>query len=119
MQLRQINTPEKWTEFWLEKFSLELEKRKYPFKEVAAQKSIIKLFLSRNTGNPRTIDLKKMSYFVATHKTTAIAPLMLFYEAISHSEKHLEALAALESRKITPQKKKRKILEQSQNQDKT
>jgi|GEM_PF-2140646 hypothetical protein len=109
MQLRQIETPEKWTEFWLEKFSLELEKRSCPLKDIVAQKSIIRLYLSKNTGNPRTIDLKKMLAFIASHKTTAVAPLMLFYDAVSHSEKHLEALAAIAlKKKVSLEKRKKK-----------
>lgn len=101
MQLRQIETPEKWTEFWLEKFSLELEKLRYPLKNIIAEKSIIRLYLTKNPGNPRTIDLKKMLAFAASRKTSAIAPLMLFYNAVSHSEKHLEVLAEMSAEKKT------------------
>jgi hypothetical protein len=108
MQLRQIETPEKWTEFWLEKFSVELEKLGFLPKDIAAQKSIMRLYLTKNPGNPRTIDIKKMLAFAASHTTAAIASLMLFYNVVSHSEKHLETLAALEAGKKVPSIKKKK-----------
>jgi hypothetical protein len=108
MQLRQIETPEKWTEFWLEKFSLELNKLNCPSKDLLAQKSIIRLYLTKNPGNPRTVDLHKMLAFIAAHKTTAVAPLMIFYNVVSHSEKHLEALTAIASEKKIASIKKKK-----------
>jgi hypothetical protein len=109
MQLRQIETPEKWTEFWLEKFSIELEKLNCPSKDIVAQKSIIRLYLTKNPGNPRTVDIKKMLAFIKSYKTTAAPPLMLFYNVVSHSEKHLEALAAIAAIKKSPSIKKRKV----------
>jgi hypothetical protein len=109
MQLRQIETPEKWTEFWLEKFSVELEKLNCPQKDITAQKSIIRLYLSKNPGNPRTIDINKMLAFAASHKTTAVAPLMIFYNVVSHSEKHLETLTALAAKIKVPSIKKKKL----------
>ena len=108
MQLRQIETPEKWTEFWLEKFSTELEKLNFPSKDIVAQKSIIRLYLTKNPGNPRTVDINKMLAFIASHKTTAAAPLMLFYDVVSHSEKHLEVLAKIAAKKKPRVIKKKK-----------
>jgi hypothetical protein len=93
MQLRQIESPEKWTEFWLEKLAGELEKQNYAPADILARKNILRLYLSKNPGNPRTIAISAMLEFVSVHKAESIGPLTFFYTAISHSEKHIEALA--------------------------
>lgn len=94
MQLRQIESPEKWTEFWLEKLAGELEKLNYAPADILARKNILRLYLSKNPGNPRTIAVDTMLKFVSANRAESIEPLTFFYTAISHSEKHIEALAA-------------------------
>lgn len=108
MQLRQIESPEKWTEFWLEKLAGELEKLNCAPTEVLARKNILRLYLSKNPGNPRTIAIDTLRKFVSTHKAESIEPLTFFYTSISHSEKHIEALAEAALKKTeTPAKTKR------------
>jgi hypothetical protein len=107
MQLRQIESPEKWTEFWLEKLAAELEKRNCPPSDIIARKNIIRQYLSKNPGNPRMVDLKKMLDFVALHKAESIEPLTFFYTSVSHSEKHIDALSGVVIKESAPEKKKK------------
>jgi hypothetical protein len=110
MQLRQIESPEKWTEFWLEKLAGELEKQNFAPPDILARKNILRLYLSKNPGNPRTIAIDTLRKFVAAHKAESIGPLTFFYTAVSHSEKHIEALAEAALKKTeVPAKTKRPL----------
>ena len=110
MQLRQIESPEKWTEFWLEKCAGELEKQNFAPADILVRKNILRLYLSKNPGNPRTIAIDTLRKFVSAHKAESIEPLTFFYTAISHSEKHIEALAEAALKKTeSPVKTKRPL----------
>jgi hypothetical protein len=113
MQLRQIESPEKWTEFWLEKLAGELEKQNYAPADILARKNILRLYLSKNPGNPRTVAISAMLEFVSAHKAESIEPLTFFYTAISHSEKHIEALAEAALKKPESPAKTKRLLKEN------
>lgn len=107
MEYRKITSDEDWRELWLGKFSAEMKNRSFSEQDAKFYFAILSQYLTANTGNPREIDVEKMIQFVKHHKEDAIPPLMLFYDAIAHSEKHCAALAApeIKQRKIKKSKK--------------
>jgi hypothetical protein len=107
MEYRKITSNEDWRELWLGKFSAEMKNRCIPEQDEKSHVAILNLYLTANTGNPREISIEKMKQFVKTQKGAAIPALMLFYDAIAHSEKHSAALAApaIKQRKAKKNKK--------------
>ena len=107
MEYRKITSDEDWRELWLDKFSAEMKNRCFSEQDAKSNFTILSQYLTANTGNPREIAVEKMKQFVKRHKGFAIPPLMLFYDAIAHSEKHCAALAApeIKQRKVKKNKK--------------
>jgi hypothetical protein len=107
MEYRKITHNDDWRELWLGKFSAEMKNRCLPEPDAKAHFTILSQYLTANTGNPREISVEKMKQFVKCHKAAAIPPLMLFYDAIAHSEKHCAALAASEIKQRKAKKSKK------------
>jgi hypothetical protein len=107
MEYRKITSDEDWRELWLGKFSAEMKNRCFSEQDEKSNFVILSQYLTANTGNPREIAVEKMIQFVKHQKGAAIPPLMLFYDAIAHSEKHCAALAApeIKQRKVKKNKK--------------
>jgi hypothetical protein len=96
MEYRKITSDVDWRELWTSKFSAEMKNRGFSEQDAKSHFAIISQYLTANKGNPREIGVEKMIRFAKRHKGAAIPPLMLFYDAIAHSEKHCAALAAPE-----------------------
>jgi hypothetical protein len=107
MEYRKITSNEDWRELWLGKFSVEMKNRCLPEQDVKSHLTLLSQYLTANTGNPREISVEKMKLFVKSHKGAAIPPLMLFYDAIAHSEKHCAVLAAPAIKQRKAKKKKK------------
>jgi hypothetical protein len=104
MEYRKITSNEDWRDLWFTKFVAELETRDLLKDDVAFYGAVMKEFLTAFSGNPREIDMKKMTQFVKKQKGDAVPPLMLFYTSVARSEKHCEALGAIRQT-VLPQKK--------------
>ncbi len=99
MEYRKITSSQDWRELWLGKFTAELEKRRLTPEETKLFCAVLIKYLTAYDGNPREIEIEKTRHFVLTGRKNVIAPLVLFYEAVARSEKHLELLAQLGARK--------------------
>ena len=102
MTLTTLKTTAEWREIWLRKLGRELEKRNLPCGLSRFHYAIINKFLTENRGNPRTIDIEKLFSFIARQKNDVRQPLIMFYETVARSEKHLTALRE-QSRQIPDQ----------------
>jgi site-specific recombinase XerD len=81
-----------WQKFWLSKSSEEIEKRKLSQAFSRFHYAIINKYLSENPGNPKTIKIENLVSFVSKQKNDVRQPLVLFYETVACSQKHLAAL---------------------------
>ncbi|HUI92000.1 MAG TPA: hypothetical protein VLX68_07125 [Chitinivibrionales bacterium] len=107
MEYRKITSNEEWRELWLGKFSTEMKNRGFTDEDTKKFVAVLTKYLTDNPGNPREIDIKKMKRFVKGHKSSAIPPLVLFYDAIARSEKHCEVLAAIPMKPHARRRKKK------------
>jgi hypothetical protein len=105
MKYRESASKMDWLDLWLDKYSAELTKMDLSSLEVQNNLKILRDFLTKNPGNPRAIDGAILQKFVSNQKTNVVAPLIIFYDKIARSEKHLEILAQFN----TPAKKKNPV----------
>jgi hypothetical protein len=94
METTSPTTNDEWRELWLKKLSRELTAREIGKNLSRFHYAIVNKFLSENHGNPRTIDVEKMLSFVGSQQNDVRQPLVMFYENVARSEKHLAALKA-------------------------
>jgi uncharacterized protein YdaU (DUF1376 family) len=106
MEYRKITSANDWRELWLGKFLAELKNRNLSPEETAAYRTVLSDYLTAYEGNPREIDVKKMRQFVVKRKKAVIAPLVVFYESVARSEKHVELLGQLAAPKPKAASKK-------------
>ena len=93
MKYRESASKMDWLDLWLNKFSAELAKLDFSPKQVQNNYTILRQYLSENPGNPRAIEIDKLKRFVSDQKIDVAPPLVIFYDKIARSEKHLELLA--------------------------
>jgi hypothetical protein len=106
MEYRKITSATDWRDLWLGKFISELKTKNLPSEESDAYRAVLSEYLTAYEGNPREIDLKKMKQFVFKRKSKSIPPLILFYQSVARSDRHLELLNELSAPKEKPASKK-------------
>jgi len=106
MEYRKITSANDWRDLWLGKFISELKTKTLSSEESDSYRAVLAEYLTAYEGNPREIDLKKMKQFVSKQKNRAIPPLVLFYQSVARSDKHLELLNQLAATKEKPASKK-------------
>src|SRR5271157_1422487 len=92
METTSPTTNNEWRELWLKKLSHELTMRGIGKNLSRFHYAIVNKFLSENPGNPRTIDVEKMLSFVGRQQNDVRQPLVMFYETVAPSQKHLAVL---------------------------
>lgn len=93
METTSPTTNDEWREVWLKKLSRELTARGIGQNLSRFHYAIVNKFLSENPGNPRDIDVDKLLSFIGRQQNDVRQPLMMFYETVARSEKHLAALS--------------------------
>jgi hypothetical protein len=106
MEYRKITSEHDWHDLWLAKFTTELCARNLSKEETSSYQSVLSGYLTAHKGNPREISMRAMRSFLAKRKTADIAPLVLFYDCVAHSEKHLEQLALVSASRAKTAAKK-------------
>jgi Phage integrase, N-terminal SAM-like domain/Phage integrase family len=90
-------TNEEWKTFWLAKVSDEVERLNLSQALSRFHYAIVNKFLTENPGNPKAIDCANLISFIARQPNDVRPPLVMFYEAIAPSQKHVAALKNLTS----------------------
>jgi integrase/recombinase XerD len=88
-------THDQWRKLWLKKLSDELRRRGMSGALSRFHYAIVNKYLSEHPGNPRAIHTEKLVSFVARHNNDVKPPLVMFYETVARSEKHLTALRSI------------------------
>jgi site-specific recombinase XerD len=76
----------------LEKYSSELKKRRYPFQKSRVYYAITRQFLKDHPGDPANVEIDRLKEFIARQYGDVAPPLVLLYQTVAPSQKHLAAL---------------------------
>jgi site-specific recombinase XerD len=76
----------------LDKYSTELKKRHYPTKKARFHYAIVRQFLKEHPGDPANVDADRLKDFMARQYANVTPPLVLLYETVSPSPRHIAAL---------------------------
>jgi site-specific recombinase XerD len=87
-------TNREWKTFWLAKASDEVERINLSQALSWFHYAIVNKFLTENPGNPKAIAVERVLAFVAAQQNDVRRPIILFYEKVARSDKHLAALTA-------------------------
>ena len=76
----------------LEKYSSELKKCKYPSQKSRVYYAITRQFLKDHPGDPANVEIDRLKEFIARQYGDVTPPLVLLYQTVAPSQKHLAAL---------------------------
>jgi integrase/recombinase XerD len=76
----------------LEQYSGELKKKRIPFEKAKVHYAIVRQFLKDHPGNPADAGIDEVQAFIKRQFGDVVSPLVLLYETVARSEKHLAAL---------------------------